>query len=70
MEHKVVIHNGKVHKMIEVGGEPNESPDIIEAAKEQLVKMYCGDGYPNSCEVLSCQLEDPSNEGRVYTVNI
>jgi len=44
-----------------------------DQAKQQLLEAYCGsDGKPYcTCETpKSSQLEDPSNEGRVYTVEI
>lgn len=42
---------------------------ILPQAKQQLLKAYCGsDGKPYcTCETpKSSQLEDPSNEGRVF----
>lgn len=43
----------------------NLTTEQIAQAKQQLLDLYC-----NSCEIKSSQLEDPSNEGRIYTVEI
>lgn len=66
MEQKILIHNGRIYLLTEA----TKDSIIEQAARGELLKMYCGDGYPESCKVLSAQIDDPSNEGRIYTVEI
>lgn len=37
------------------------SESSLDIIKRQLIQLYC-----NNCNVKSCQIDDPSNEGRIY----
>lgn len=62
--------NGKLYEIDDFDGFVYTNPikitgSIFVKLKQQLLDRYC-----NSCEVKSSQIDDPSNEGRIYTVEI